>query len=219
MDEAQLRKAGIIGTLVIIAAGGLLFAATMLPSSAAHPVISQVAQTGPTRTVPAAPREVAVRPTVPPLPTIARPAGVVTILPNGTATPTVSSDVQDEQATTAAGSTLGATTELATQLAHHLACIQPQAEHAPELDGQALELARHETAPLPAAGALQIEDPAGQRILIGQDRAADLLEVHSRCGETLLFGMPPLSWLSASTRFGIGVDERPDGLVVVVVTK
>jgi hypothetical protein len=110
-------------------------------------------------------------------------------------------------------------TDLTSRLAAHLACIQPQARHDPALDAQAMNLARQDTIQPPASGAIQLAGSREQRIFLGADLVADLRVPGGRCGETLVFSVPPLPWLPAGTRFGIGIDQRSEGIVVVVVTR
>jgi hypothetical protein len=107
--------------------------------------------------------------------------------------------------------------DLAARLAKSLTCLQRSAQHVPELDARAAELAKEEMTPLPQAGVIQLEGKDGQRILLGSDMLADLRIEQARCGETLIFGVPPLEWLAQAARFGIGVSERSEGLVIVVI--
>jgi hypothetical protein len=103
-------------------------------------------------------------------------------------------------------------------LAHHLACLAPHARRDRALDARAAELADREDSPLPAAGLIQITQTDGQYILLGADALADLRVADARCGETLIFGVPPLEWLPAGAHFGLGIAMRSGGAIVVVVT-
>jgi hypothetical protein len=215
--EARLRRVGIIGTLVVLGVGSLLLAASVLPSFAAR---SAVLETAPQETARALPQHAgaAVLPTLPRLPTIsvptsaASPGGVVPPLStDGSAgatalhpTPTISEDA------------VGA--HLMPILVKHLACIAPGARHDVALDPQAAVLAQQDDTPPPTQGSIQIAERAGQRILLGADMVADLRDNSGRCGETLIFGVPPLDWLRSGTRFGLGVAGRSGGVVIVVVT-
>jgi hypothetical protein len=219
-QEARLRRVGIIGTLVVLGVGALLLAASVLPSFAAR---SAVLETAPQETARALPRRAgtgaAVLPTAPRLPTItvptpaASPGRVVPPLsPDGSAgatalhpTPAISEDA------------IGA--HLMPILIKHLACIAPGARHDVALDPQAAALAQQDDTPPPTQGAIQVVERAGQRILLGADMVADLRDSSGRCGETLIFGVPPLDWLRSGTRFGLGVAGRTDGIVIVIVTQ
>jgi hypothetical protein len=83
----------------------------------------------------------------------------------------------------------------------------------------AAEQARQDNAPLPKQGTIQIAAHNGEHILVAADQLADVSRAGGRCGETLLFGIPPLDWLPNGARFGLGVDTRADGVVIVVVTE
>jgi hypothetical protein len=109
-------------------------------------------------------------------------------------------------------------TDVATRLAWHLGCLQPTAHHDAALDGLAMEQARRETVQLPSQGTIQIAGANAQRILLGPDQAALLEAASERCGETLIFGVPPLDWFHNGVRFGLGVDRRPEGAVIIVIT-
>jgi hypothetical protein len=109
--------------------------------------------------------------------------------------------------------------DLAASLAAQLTCLQTRAQHDQDLDARAAALARQDATSLPSQGALHIAAADGHHLLLGPDMVAGPGVQHGRCGETLIFGVPPLAWLPEGTRFGIGVDQRGDGIIVVIVTR
>lgn len=157
-----------------------------------------------------------------PLPTIAasQTIGPISRAPTSALvpmmTPQLISAARDGGATTAAPT---ADATLTARLAHHLSCLAPHARHNVALEAHAAELAVQDISPLPATGAIQIADLHGQRILLGADALAALRAADGRCGETLIFGVPPLTWLPADARFGLAAATHPNGAVVVVVTR
>ena len=219
-----LRRMGIIGTLVVFVVGGVLLLAALIPSLATRPAsLLSVAYDS----LQAMPQHLAsdpfrsVRPSAPALPTILVPSTVPAPSAPVPSTSAVVSGTRDREGPGAKPPpTLApSSTDLAARLAAHLACIQPQARHDPALDGQAMDLARQDTIQPPASGAVQLAGPSEQRIFLGPDMVADLRVRSGRCGGTLVFSVPPLPWLPAGTRFGIGIDQRSEGIVIVVVTR
>jgi hypothetical protein len=217
-QERQLRRVALIGAVVSLLVGGALIAAPALLSFAAS------APRKPDRNGHIQPGSLpADRGAAAPLPTIARPAIALTTPPISD-TPTAVSTAE----AASAGEVLAADassqpqntrdTELATHLVDHLRCLQPGAQHDPALDLQASDLAYQQTTALPQAGVIQVHAQDGQYLLLGADTVADLRSQEGRCGETLIFGVPPLDWLPSGALFGLGVDLRERGAVVAIVT-
>jgi hypothetical protein len=97
--------------------------------------------------------------------------------------------------------------------------MQPGARHDAMMDAQAANLARQATTPLPPSGVIQMHALDGQYLLLGADAVTNLRAGAGRCGETLIFGVPPLDWLANGARFGLGVDVREGGAVVAIVAQ
>jgi hypothetical protein len=216
-QERQLRRVALIGAVVSLLVGGALIAAPALLSFAAS------APRKPDRNGHIQPGSLpADRGAAAPLPTIARPPIALT-MPPVSGTPTTISPA--EAASAGEIPTADASpqphntrdTELAAYLVDHLRCLQPGAQYDPTLDLQASSLAHRQTTALPDAGVIQVHAQDGQYLLLGADTVADLRSQEGRCGETLIFGVPPLDWLPSGAHFGLGVDLRESGVVVAIV--
>jgi hypothetical protein len=224
-QEMILRRMGIIGTLIVVVVGGALLMTALIPSLATHlaslqsieyaslQAMSQRVASEPLRSV---------RPPAPGLPTILLPSTIPAPSdPVPSTSPLVSGNThrEDRPVAAPAAALAPSSTDLTARLAAHLTCIQPEARHDPALDAQVADLARQNTIAPPASGAIQIAGPREQRIFLSPAMVAGLRARGGRCGETLVFGVPPLPWLPAGTHFGIGIDQRSEGIVVVVVTR
>ena len=211
-QRQQRKRIGLIGILIVVVGSGLLLAPSLLYPVEARPA-AQPTHGERVGADPGQATQAALRPTPPPLPTIAVPTRTAAL-----AQPSSVSAAPSEMPVSNGTTVTTHTEEIAAHLAKDLSCLRPDARHAPELDAQAAERAKDDTTPLPQAGVIQLEEQDGQRFLLGADMAADLQAERRRCGETLLFGLPPLEWLSQGSRFGIGVAQKAEGLIIVVVT-
>lgn len=217
-QERQLRRVALIGAVVSLLVGGALIAAPALLSFVAS------APGQPDRNGHIQPGSLpADRGAAAPLPTIARPAIALTTPPvSGTPTaisPAEAASVSEALAADASPQPQNTRdTELATHLVDHLRCLQPGAQYDPKLDPRANDLAHQQTTALPDAGVIQVHAQEGQYLLFGADTVADLRSQEGRCGETLIFGVPPLDWPPSGAHFGLGVDLRERGAVIAIVT-
>jgi hypothetical protein len=217
-QEVQLRRVALISALVVVLAGGTLMVAPALLSSAAPaPRNSDIA-------IAAGSVSPAMAASAPPLPTIARPASAratSSAVAEQASPSSIGTDTSagSSPAGAAAHLSSNADSQLTGRLVAHLSCIQPGAHHDPELDARAAELARQDDTPLPTTGVIQVVGNDVQHILISADALADLRTAGGRCGETLIFGVPPLDWLLPKARFGLAVVTRSAGALVVVTTR
>ena len=219
-QERQIQRIALIGTLVVMLVGGALSVVPMLLSF----IQPAVAQPDDTVRLPSSSTATGNNVSAPRLPTIALPTLLPTIAPIATE-PLVASPAARETSAAllpTAAPTRGysaANDILVARLVAHLLCLQPGAHHDPTLDRQAVNLARQETTSLPETGAIQIYTPKGLQLLVSTSVVADLRSDEGRCGETLIFGVPPLDWLPRSADFGVGVDIRENGAVIVIATR
>lgn len=215
--DTQLLRLALPGAIVAALLGVLVWVMrlSMLPS--AGPAAVAVPTIGIASVVPVPRIGTAV-----PLPTIvvhqlaSRAAQTVVPTSVPTSAPTAASNDSGSIATIAEPAT---DTLLTSRLLEHLACLAPHARHDVALDARAAELAGQDGTSLPASGAIQIAETDRQRILLSAEALADLHAEGGRCGETLIFGVPPLEWLLPGTRFGLGAALRDGGSAVVVVTR
>jgi hypothetical protein len=215
--EQQLLRVALSGALAALLIGGLLWMTRALVPVPLAPAAADAAPAALSeRAAPAAQGRAA------PLPTIAQRR-----LMSSAVVPTASTPLPPPALPTASAGGGGVTATAAsatdaaftTRLAQHLACLAPRAQHDRALDARAMELARQDDTPIPPTGAVQIAGPDAQRILLSADMLAELYAADGRCGETLIFGIPPLEWLPQNARFGLGIATRAGGAVVVVVTR
>jgi hypothetical protein len=214
--EHQFLRVALAGAIVALLIGGLLWLARGLVSVASAPATGAVPAALPERGFPLAQAAAA------PLPTIARRSLASSTLPPMAPTPQPARASSPASPDISVGTTRALSTTdmaLATQLVRHLACLAPQAQHDTALDAQAAQMAGREDTSLPLAGVIQVEGVDGLHILLDADTLADLRGQPTRCGETLIFGIPPLTWLPADAHFGLGVATRSNGAVVVVATR
>jgi hypothetical protein len=211
-NDNQLRHLIILGALMAFAIGGLLWGVQLLTST----VPASTAPIARANTASAVTPKAAIA-AVAPLPTIVQLSptsspGFPTAVGQATVGATAAT------ATSAPGH-MAAAADLAARLLQQLSCLAPGARHDVTLEMAAAERARQDNTSLPKQGAIQIAERNEQRILIGADMLADLSTPGGHCGETLIFGIPPLDWLPNGARFGLGADVRPDGAVIVIVTR
>src|SRR5207248_1077369 len=105
-----------------------------------------------------------------------------------TLAPTAASNGSGAIATSAAPASDAA---LKARLLQHLECLAPRARHDVALDTSAAEMAGQDDTLLPASGTIQIAETGRQSILLSAESLAELNAVGGRCGETLIFGVPP----------------------------
>jgi hypothetical protein len=219
-QEARLRRVGMIGTLVVLIAGGLLLAAPALLTVAARSndgASAAAPRRGP-QAIDGRAAARALHPTTIPLPTI--PAPELAAAPAGISTPTLPMRSATETTLPSTPTTVrDGAADLAPLILKHLACLVPGIQHDATLDGIAVARAQQDKTPLPKQGAIQIAEHDGQRILLSADLVIDLRVGDGRCGETLIFGVPPLDWLPRGARFGIGVATHAGAAVVVVIVR
>jgi hypothetical protein len=214
--EHQFLRVALSGAVMALLIGGLLWLARGLvlvvapPNTGAAPAVLLV-QVGPVAQVAAAA----------PLPTIAQRHMVspTNDISTHSSQPTLDSSTASSDTSVITAALSLADTALAAQLVRHLACLAPQAEHDSALDAQAAEMTLQEGIPVPSAGVIQVEGAQDLHILLSADALIDLRTQDMRCGETLVFGIPPLTWLPSDARFGLGVATNPSGAVVVIVIR
>lgn len=146
------------------------------------------------------------------LPTIAQPTATVKTDASApsTQTPTLTVAVTQEPADLS---------DVRDHLTRELGCLAPRARHDPALDALADERAAQPIPSVDADSIVQIAEQDGQRVVLGSTMLAQITSPSPRCGETLLFGIPPLDWLKDGMRFGLGVELQPHAAVIVVVTR
>jgi hypothetical protein len=214
--DLQLRRVALIATLVVLLVGGALIGIPAMFSLAASPSPQQTTGRAPASVTAEAPAEGA-----PPLPTIAQLTADTSASPIANAATAVESAASTVPTVgtpqDAGGSSDADGTDLAARLAAQLACIQPGTRHDVALDLPAAALAQQETASPPAAGTIQIHGSQSQQLLLAADVVAELRAEGGRCGETLVFGVPPLEWLPKGTHFGVGVAMRDNGALATIL--
>jgi len=215
--DTQLLRMALPGALVTALLGVLLWVMRLPMLQPTAPDAVAVPTTGIASVAPAPRIGTAV-----PLPTIVvhhlASRAAQTPIPTSVATlaPTAASNGSGAIATSAAPASDAA---LKARLLQHLACLAPRARHDVALDMSAAEMAVQDDTLLSASGTIQITETDRQSILLSAEALAELDAEGGRCGETLIFGVPPLEWLPPGTRFGLGVALRDGGSVVVVVTR
>jgi hypothetical protein len=218
-DARSIRGVVLLITLAALAIGGLLWVPS-LRVGRTPPTTAPVAAANAARAIVVpAPHAAAAEP----LPTIAPPSPTPALTPlamshGAKMAPTTTATGQMAPAASPPTVPAAGTAALVAHLIKQLGCIAPGARHDAALDAVAARRAQQDDTPHPTDGTIQIAERDGQRLLLGLNQLAELERPHGRCGETLIFGIPPLDWLPSGTRFGLGVDARDGGVVIVVVT-
>lgn len=206
----------LVGAVLLVAAGALLLLAPRAiplpgPSAALGPVATQASDANLARPD---------RATAAPLPTIAL-LTAQPVVAGAPGAPGEAGAAGDGSALLPAGGADATAPmsdgELSELLASQLACLRPGMRREAALDSAATSrLADAAETDAPEGGALQL--PAGGALLVVTTEEVAREAAGARCGETLLFGAPPLDWV-AGERFGIAVVGRAGGLVISIITE
>lgn len=108
---------------------------------------------------------------------------------------------------------------LTAALRAQLQCLAPTTAPDPALDAAAQARITASTRPIPPSGQIVVRQRDRVEIVAAQPMLAAMELPATRCGETTIFGLPPLAWLPPGARWGLAATTLPAGARIVIVVE